>query len=97
MSVEVTAKQVTPHDNTLTLTGSPQQLVAANQYRTHLQFQNTGTHTMYYSYTNANCGAGLTGCYQLAAGANWSPTFGLPATAVYVNGTAGDIMVCTEC
>jgi hypothetical protein len=97
MSIEVTTKSVTPHDVSLTLTGSPQQLVPANQYRTHLQFQAPTASNLIYSYTNPLCAAGLTGCFTLYAGATFGPAFGIPATAVYVNGTAGQLVPATEC
>lgn len=96
MSVEITSKSVIPHDVSLTLTGNPQQLVGRNDYRTHLQFQ-APAGGLTYSYTNPNCAPGLTGCYTLSAGSTWGPSFGLPATAIYVNGTSGQFLPATEC
>lgn len=100
MTVEVTAKSVIPRDVSLTLNGSAQLLVAANSNRTHLQFQAPSGGNMAYSYTNASCGAPgtpTTGCFILAAGATWSPGFGLVGSAIYVNGTNTQLCVATEC
>jgi hypothetical protein len=97
MTIQVTTQPVIPIDRTLTLTGSPQVLAAANPTRTHLQFQAPSGGSITYSYTNALCASGLTGCYTLSAGATYSPSFGMPGGAIYVNGTAAQVVVATEC
>lgn len=94
---KVSSAAVQVVDVSLTLNGSAQQLVAYSQDRGHLQFQcNQGN--IAYSYTNPNCGAPgtpTTGCYVLAAGQVWSPAFGLPSNAIYVNGTNGQLLIAT--
>ena len=104
MTLEVTTKSVTPQDISLTLNGSAQQLVAANKYRTHLQFQAPQSAAVTYSYTNSSpndpASTLATGCFILPAGATWSPSFGIPGTAIWVNGgVAGNglVLPATEC
>lgn len=98
MSMDVSLKPSTSvRDITLTLNGSPQQLVGSNLYRTHLQFQAPAGGAVTYSYTNASCAAGLTGCYTLAAGSTWAPSWGCPSGPIYVNGTNAQVLVATEC
>ena len=103
MSLEVQPAAVTPVDRSITLNGGVQTLVAANRYRTHLQFQCPGANIT-YSYTNSSpndpAGTLLTGCYILSAGSTWVQATCCPGTAIYVNGgTAGNgkLLICTEC
>lgn len=83
-------------DTTITLTGSAQLAVAANVNRTHLQFQ-APIGGLWYSFTNAACAPGATGCFSLAPGVIYQPQGGVPSNALYFNGTTGQTVPLTEC
>jgi len=82
-------------DQTVTLNGSPQLALPANNNRTHLQFQ-APIGGLTYSFTNSSCAPGLTGCFSLAPGVIYQPQGGVPQNALYFNGTNGQIVPLTE-
>lgn len=86
-----------PNDITLTLNGSPQLLVGPNKYRSHIQFQAPAGGNLTYSFTNASCAAGLTGCFTLGAGQTYINGATTPQCSIYVNGTNAQVVVATEC
>jgi hypothetical protein len=52
---------------------------------------------LWFSFTNAACSPGATGCFSLAPGVLYQPTGGVPQNAVYMYGTTGQIVPLTEC
>jgi hypothetical protein len=86
-----------PRDISITLGTAATVLAVANQYRSHLQMQNV-SQTFYYSFTNAACAPGATGCYQLGAGQTYMSGAIVPEGNIYVAGTGtGSLLVATEC
>jgi hypothetical protein len=96
MSIEVRNGVVTPRDATLTLSGSAQTLVTANQYRSFLTFQ-APAGGLSYSFTNPTVSG--TGVFTLSSGAYYPPTGqnGVVTQACYVLGTAAQVVPCLEC
>jgi len=83
-------------DQTITLTGSAQLALVANTSRSHLQFQ-APIGGLTYSFTNASCAPGATGCFTLAPGVLYQPQGGVPQNALYFYGTVGQLVPLTEC
>jgi hypothetical protein len=96
MSSPVVNGIVSPKEASVTLTGSAQQALPVNTYRTHLLFQ-APVGGLWYSFTNPAITPGGTGCFNLAPGVVYNPQGGVPSNALYLYGTAGQLVPINEC